>query len=144
MTIRKATIEDGPALAKLRWDFSDQDEAFEAFAERFALCWADAVTSWTVWVAERERGIVSNMWLFPVPKVPRPGQRAKAYGYLTNVYTHPDERNSGIGAAMLERIVAWARDREFEAIYVSPSEESVSFYERCGFAWSKDWMEIVF
>jgi GNAT superfamily N-acetyltransferase len=142
VTIREATIEDGTALAKLRWDFSDRDEDVEAFAARFREFWTEASQAWTVWVAERDGTIVSNMWLYPVPRVPRPGQGADSYGYLTNVYTAPEARNTGIGAAMLERIVTWAKEQHLEAIYVSPSDESIAFYERAGLSRSDEWMRI--
>lgn len=142
VTIREATIEDGPALARLRWEFSDRTEPFAAFESRFGTFWQDAQDTWTVWVAERDGRIVSNMWVYRVPRVPRPGQSANAWGYLTNVYTDPQARNEGIGAAMLARIMTRAHEQTFEAIYVGPSEESVAFYERAGFSWSKTWMEI--
>ncbi len=142
VTIREATTQDGPALARLRWEFSDGSEPFETFAERFAAFWRDTQQLWTVWVAERDGRIVSNMWVYRVPRVPRPGQTADRWGYLTNVYTDPDVRSEGIGAAVLERVVAWAHEQKLEAIYVGPSDESVAFYERAGFSWSTTWMEI--
>jgi GNAT superfamily N-acetyltransferase len=143
VNIRTATIEDGRALARLRWDSSDKDESFEVFEERFARFWSQR-EGWTVWVAEVDGAIVSNMWLYRVPRVPQPGQTRDAHGYLTSVYTSPEARNRGIGAAILERIVAWGRDNGLEGIFVSPSDESVPFYERAGFVWSKQWMEVVY
>jgi N-acetylglutamate synthase-like GNAT family acetyltransferase len=47
------------------------------------------------------------------------------------------------GSAVLARVVEWALEHELEGIYVSPSEESVAFYERAGFSWSSQWMEQV-
>ncbi|MFD4640593.1 GNAT family N-acetyltransferase [Lentzea sp. NPDC058436] len=42
-------------------------------------------------------------------------------------------RNRGVGTTLLDTAVAHARDRGCARIVLSPSERSVSFYERAGF-----------
>lgn len=146
--IRRADRADGPALAELRWDSSDESEREDRdlFVARFLKFWEGALAGgrWAVWIAERDGTIISNIWVYLVPKVPRPYEQADAYGYMTNVYTIPGERSRGVGSEMLARIIDWAREKRLEALFVSPSDESVAFYERAGFSWSKQWLEIEF
>jgi GNAT superfamily N-acetyltransferase len=144
--VREATIDDGPALARLRWESSDSDDRrvpFEDFAPVFADFWTDALASgrWHVFVAEADGDVVSMIWVYRVPKVPRPHPEPRAYGYMTAVYTSAEHRNKKIGSAVLARVVEWALGQDLEGLYVSPSDESVPFYERAGFTWSTQWME---
>lgn len=38
-----------------------------------------------------------------------------------------------MGSALLDRVKAWAAERDLELLIVSPSERSVPFYARAGF-----------
>ncbi len=147
--IRQATLADAAELARLRWDFSPDQVAasgqpFAEFAAGFAefLRAALAGDGWAIWVAERDGRLVANVYVRLVPKVPRPGRFGAVYGYVTNVYVEPDARNQGIGSAMLDTVIAWARERRLEFLIVWPSEESVLFYERAGFRRSPDALEL--
>ena len=147
VTVREAGAEDGPTLARLRWEWSVEDGQpagpYDRFERGFLEFWRDALAGgrWHVWVGEVDGAVVSNIWVYRVPKVPRPHPEPSAYAYMTNVYTDPAHRNAKVGSAVLARVVEWALERELEGIYVSPSEESVAFYERAGFTWSSQWME---
>ncbi|MEO7399084.1 MAG: GNAT family N-acetyltransferase, partial [Ilumatobacteraceae bacterium] len=55
-------------------------------------------------------------------------------GYMTNVYTAPDCRGQGIGSELLAQVTSWAHDNDLEMIIVWPSDRSVPFYARKGFA----------
>ncbi len=140
--VRQATLADAAELARLRWDFSPDEVAASSqpFAEflRAAL----AGDGWAIWVAERDGRLVANVYVRLVPKVPRPGRFGAVYGYVTNVYAEPDARNQGIGSAVLDAAIAWARERRLEFLIVWPAEESVRFYERAGFRRSEDALEL--
>ena len=145
--VREAGLEDGPVLARLRWAMSEEDGErvvpYERFEPIFLAFWRDALDGgrWHVWIGEVDGGVVSNIWVYRVPKVPRPHPEPASYAYMTNVYTDPAHRNAKVGSAVLARVVEWALEQDLEGIYVSPSERSVPFYERAGFAWSAQWME---
>lgn len=149
-TIRKATLDDAAEVARLRWDFSPEEvakgtqsyEAWRAGFENFVHT-AFNSESWTVWVAEQDDRIVMNIWVYLVPKVPRPGQFGKRLGYVTNVYAEPDVRNAGIGSAVMEQVIAWARQEALELLLVWPSTESRRFYARAGFLASTETMELL-
>jgi GNAT superfamily N-acetyltransferase len=91
---------------------------------------------WRVWVASANDGsLIGNVWLQIVSRVPRPdGASARPLGYLTNVYVDGRHRDRGIGTALLERAIEWARAASLETLIVWPSERSVRLYERAGFA----------
>ncbi len=148
MRFRLATEADVAALARLRWRWrtiegesdGDDSEAFDAFSERFIEFASEAIsTRWTVWVAEDDDGeIVSNIWIYRVPKVPSPGRVSRDFGYMTNVYTAPHARNRGVGATLLSTVHSWAHDRDLELMIVWPSERSAPWYHRGGYTPSDD------
>ena len=142
--IRQATIQDARALARLRWDFSDQTgQRFEVFVHEFDVFLQQALTSsqWTIWVAEDRGKLLANMYIQLGQKVPRPGRPQAYWGYVTNVYVEPFARNCGIGSQMLQTIQQWAQSQQIEFLVVWPSEESVQFYRRNGFVPNEEILE---
>src|SRR5262245_34887804 len=147
--IRPATSRDAAELARLRWDFSPDEvaashQSFAEFSRDFEQFLHNALQSgnWSIWVAEHHQRLIANIYVYLVQKVPRPGRFGMRYGYATNVYTEPNFRNAGIGAALLQHVIAWARDQQLELLLVWPSEESVRFYARAGFIPSPTAMEL--
>jgi len=82
--------------------------------------------------------IVSHAFVAYVDKVPRPTRERRRIAYLTNVYTRPDFRGRGIGGALIERAQARAAEADVELMMVWPSDESIDFYRRQGFAPSEE------
>jgi GNAT superfamily N-acetyltransferase len=147
--IRQATIQDAAELARLRWDFSPDEvasgqQSFAEFAHEFEQFLRDALErgDWSIWVAEDQQRLIANIYIYRVHKVPRPNHFGQRYGYITNVYAEPAVRNAGIGSALLQRVIAWARDQRLELLLVWPSDESVRFYRRAGFMPSPTGMEL--
>lgn len=144
IAVRLATASDGPALAALRWDFSDEDygepgEQWDEFIDRWAKFWdSSQARGWLVWVAEQNGQLIGHMWLQLVQKVPRPGGQIRYLGYLTNVYVKPEARGQEVGSRMLSEVIAWAKTEHLELLLVWPSSESVEFYKRAGFRVSAD------
>ncbi len=52
---------------------------------------------------------------------------------MTNVYTRPEHRGTGIGRELVSAATAWAQSSDVELICVWPSEQSDAFYRRRGF-----------
>lgn len=140
MTIREANHNDGPELARLRWEFSPEQVATghqsrEAFTTEFSAFIARALQEerWKIWVAEAGSRLTGNLYVEIIPKLPRPGEFAKHYAYMTNVYVVEESRNEGIGGKLVDAAIAWAAAADMEFIIVWPSAESTAFYERHGF-----------
>jgi GNAT superfamily N-acetyltransferase len=140
-TIRLARRDDIEQLVEMRQDFTfeDFDPSAAAIRPRYeADCRAflsDAITSgkWHIWIAEVGERIASHAFVALIDKVPRPIRENARIAYLTNVYTRPDFRGRGIGAQIIRRAQAAAREADVELIIVWPSDESVDFYKREGF-----------
>lgn len=139
--IRAATPADAPALARLRYRFrielGEPIETEEAFADRCVTWMADrlgANLQWKCWVAEQPSGIVGNLWLQVMEKLPNPVAEPEHHAYITNVYVFPGCRSAGIGALLLEEALEWCRHSDIDAVFLWPSERSRSFYMPYGFS----------
>ncbi|WP_172797771.1 GNAT family N-acetyltransferase [Longilinea arvoryzae] len=147
ITYRPAQTAEFPELAELRWQFRVEHDASQpgfdasdaAHAEFIPVCLEflqQGLTEgrWTYWVAVQDDGlIVSNAYVYRIPKVPRPGLLRGQIGYVTNVYTRPTWRGQGIGAQLLRAMQAWARDNAVERLILWPAEGRQDFYGRLGF-----------
>lgn len=96
---------------------------------------------WAIWVAEDAGEVVATVYVQLVERVPRPNDQAP-WGYVTAVYARADRRDRGIGTALLEAVVRWARSRRLEMLLVWPSERSISLYRRAGFDPSAEGLEL--
>ena len=153
MRIREATPADAAELARLRWDFRieagtpatrSRDE-FEAEMTAFARKVLETGTAWRAWVAEEDGASVGCVWLQLVDKVPHPGRRRRErpIAYVTTMYVEPRLRSGGVGRALLDAALAFARERDVDGVLLWPSERSRPFYERAGFGpgpWL--WLEV--
>jgi predicted N-acetyltransferase YhbS len=139
--IRRAALTDVDELVAMRRDFTFEDEEpqgrtsrpqYEAECREF-LTEAISTGRWDIWVAEVGGQIASHVYVALIDKVPRPMRAHRRIGYMTNVYTRPPHRASGIGGKLVQRAQEAARQAEVELMIVWPSPKSVAFYERHGF-----------
>jgi GNAT superfamily N-acetyltransferase len=150
MNYRLAIKEDFPQLAQMRWDFQVEDEAEKPvvekteFLEKCAgyLKKSAARGDWAFWIAEENGEIISQMFVHTIESVPRPARLENLWGYLTNVYTKPAFRGHGIGAQLLREVKSWAIEQDLELLIVSPSDDSIEFYKRAGFAEETDFYQL--
>ena len=138
--VRLAQLDDVDELVRMRADFTFEDHAptlptNPGYEEECRVFLEDAIAGgrWQIWVAELDGSVVSHAFVALVDKVPRPIYAPRRIAYLTNVYTRPEHRNRGIGAAVIRRAQEAARDADVELMIVWPSDESVGFYAREGF-----------
>lgn len=148
-SIRAATPDDAPSLARLRYRFriehGEPIETEDAFVDRCAAWMAGRLgenPQWKCWVAEQPSGnigkIIGNLWLQVMEKLPNPVSEPEHHAYITNVYVLPECRNDGVGALLLEAALEWCRNSEIDAVFLWPSERSRSFYMRYGFSVRED------
>ena len=147
--IRRAVSSDGPVLARLRWNFrAEEGEVplgdFKEFLSRYLEHFWHGLDTGALahWVVEDEGTIVAHMAVRVQEGVPRPATARDRWGWLTDCYTAPDERNKGHGTGLLAAIRSWAAEEGLELLLVSPSSRSVPFYGRAGFGPAGNWREL--
>lgn len=149
MIYRAATEKDFPQLAEMRWDFrqeSSEEMAVVGKPEFIEKCLNFLQTesgNYVYWIAENDGEIVSHIFVNRIKLVPRPCRINDSFAYVTNTYTKPEFRGKGIGAELLQRVIDWAKEEDFELLLVYPSEESINFYRRLGFENDKEVMKLV-
>jgi GNAT superfamily N-acetyltransferase len=129
VVIRPAGVADGAALAGLRAE-GVEDPTYPA---RFAAWWAAESGRRRAWLAYSGDEPVGMVNLTVFERMPRPGQPPSRWGYLGNAYVRPEWRSRGIGTALLDALLAYARAEGYARILLAPSEPSVPFYRRAGF-----------
>jgi GNAT superfamily N-acetyltransferase len=153
-TIRSATAGDADELVRLRWEFrleagTQAGRSRETFGEEMGGFLSSVFgdeSAWRVWVADEHGRVVGCVWLQLVERVPHPNlaRWERPIAYVTNMYVESDRRNSGLGRALLDVALTFARDRDVEGVVLWPSPRSAPFYERAGFrpAGGPLWLEI--
>jgi GNAT superfamily N-acetyltransferase len=149
--IRLAAAADLLDVAALRWaqERGVQDVRvgqavtdFDEFAADF-IAWAASHPEHHCVVAREGAGregadpdggrVVGMAWLAELPRVPSPISFDRAGGDIQSVYVSPDNRNEGIGAAMVQRIVELAGQLGLMRVTVHSSGRAIPVYGRAGF-----------
>ena len=143
VTVRTATPDDVSVIARLRHAWTEEnagrpieDPCYDdVFAEWFEREAGQRVT----WLAEDDGRVLGMLNLLVFTRMPRPRAadaptHPRQWGYVANVYVVPGDRDRGIGRLLLDAVTAHADAHGFARLVLSPSERSVPFYERAGFA----------
>ena len=139
---RQANCDDYQQLGEIRClfqgpqDLSDQEK--KEFIKKYRE-YLNQVTQWKCWVAEINTQIIAHVFLYEVPKMPRPQKFYQSWGYIANVYTIEEYRNQGIGQQLIKFVQN--QNQHLEFLLVPPSDASISFYEKAGFKLASRWRE---
>jgi GNAT superfamily N-acetyltransferase len=151
--VRAATQSDALTLAELRWEFrAGRDRAVvghDAFVARCAAWMREELAGdrWRAWIAVRngrdgrDEAIVGQVWVNLIQKVPNPIGERERHAYLSNLYVEPAERG-GVGTALLQKVIEWARANGVDRLVLWPSIKSVTLYRRHGFTRDGEVMEL--
>ena len=141
MIVREALTADIPALVNLRMGLfcevgelekPDADPAlWLATSAYFSAAEADG--SARSWVVEVDDELVACGTLALFVRPPYPGNLAGCEAYLLNMYTLPAWRKRGMASALLDVMVAYAREQQLGKLWLHASEEGRPLYERLGF-----------
>lgn len=129
--IRPGTAADVGDLARLRaaWHGGTPEPAY---FQRFAQWWETTGSRRLWWVAEEDRVVgMVNVQLFD--RMPSPERPATQWGYVANVFVEEHARGRGHGTALVDAVLADARQRGLVRLVLSPSERSRPLYARAGF-----------
>ena len=75
-------------------------------------------------------------------EMPSPDNLTGTNGYLMNIYTVPEYRGHGIGRKIIEFLIADAKKRGTEKIYLESSVGAKRLYEEIGFSDMQDYMKL--
>jgi GNAT superfamily N-acetyltransferase len=133
LIVRVAGADDIGAITALYALWDPDTDLDTAFQERLAE-WLDAEGDRrTTWLAQLGAAPVGLASLFEYRRMPRPGRLDSRWGYVGNMFVDTAHRGRGIGAALLDAIVATAEERGYVRLVLSPTERAVPFYRRAGF-----------
>lgn len=137
LSIRVTREEDVAVLAGLRRLWSEEDSGAPTddadFEAAFLEWWWEERDTRTFFLVEIDDVAVGMANVKRYRRMPRPGLAASSWGYVGNVFIREEHRNAGVGAALMQHIVTWARKEEFVHLRLAPSRLSQPFYERLGF-----------
>ncbi|GAB3937378.1 GNAT family N-acetyltransferase [Micromonospora vulcania] len=145
MTVRAATAADAAVLGGLRWRRLTEERGYTGtdradFLAMFS-AWVTAhLSTHLPFLAEADDEAVGMAWLMVADRVPTPVHRVRRSGDVQSVYVVPELRDGGIGAALLEAVLAEARKLDLEHVTVHSSVRAVPFYQRVGFQHDQTWL----
>ena len=145
VTVRKATAADAVGLAGLRLGrLSEEDGHGDvdrvAFAASFSAWVGDHLETHLPFVAEVGGEVVGMAWLMIAERVPGATRPYRRCGDVQSVYVVPGKRDSGIGAALMDAVLAEADRLALEHVTVHSSDRAVPFYQRAGFQHHRAWL----
>ena len=133
IAIREATEADAAAIAELRAQFLDAPANGEAFTREIAEWLEEEGARRTTWLAEHDGAALGMASLFEYRRMPKPGLPGSRWGYVSNMFVREEARDAGVGAALLDAVIAAADERGYARLVLSPAERALPFYERAGF-----------
>lgn len=153
MEIRTALAKDYKQLAEMKWLHCEEDDADYGednlcgvyrndFIADF-IAFLNEHKEYKIFLADDNGTAACAMFVYLIPKTPKPNGKAKYIAYLTNVYTRKEYRNKGLGAELLAYIKNYLTEEKCELIFVWPSEKSVKWYSRNGFCNENEIFECV-
>jgi len=139
VTVRTADeIDDVGVIARLRRAWNEEnaggaidDEGFDAAFRAWWSAERATRTFFIVSVDDRPVGMANVKRYVRMPAAGRAS--AGCWGYVGNVFVLSEHRNSGVGHALMQEIIAWAGSEDMEHLRLAPSPLSKTFYARLGF-----------
>jgi GNAT superfamily N-acetyltransferase len=134
--VRVATAADLPAVAEFRWSEDAESGTPALGRDQFVpdfVTWAADNPDYHCVAAFDGGRIVGAAWLARVPRVPGANKFDRAGGDVQSFFVLPDYRNSGVGTAILRRLVDLARELGLTRVTVQSSRRAIPLYSRAGF-----------
>ncbi len=133
MIIRSAVSSDLEPLLVLYQQLSNSDPLLSP--EQIAAVWSDFSSNprCTCFIAEIDHTIVASSIITIIPNFTRGG---RSYGVIENVITHCDYRKRGIGTALMNHLIDFAKEKNCYKVMLQSGigrKDAHRFYEKTGF-----------
>jgi len=141
IVIRKATAADCPRMMELVKELAVYERAPDEVTvsmEHFIDSGFGANPVWWAFVAE-EAGVVQGFALYYIRYSTWKGQRM----YLEDILVTEDARGKGIGALLMNTLIAEARERKFHGItwqVLDWNEPAINFYRKFNTQFDPEWI----
>jgi GNAT superfamily N-acetyltransferase len=137
VTVRRTGEHDAARIAALRRAWVEEESGHpvddDGFEDRFAEWYAEEAARRVVFLAELGQEPVGMVNLVTFTRMPKPGRAPSLWYYLGNAFVVAGHRDRGIGTALLETAIGYAREQGAARIVLAPSDRSRPFYRRAGF-----------
>lgn len=145
VTVRRATSVDAAALAAFRLRAMTDESGYTepdrgAFLEAFSAWFSEHQSTHLAFIAQVDGDVVGMAWLMVAERVPGPRAQLRRCGDVQAVYVAPELRDRGVGATLLEALLAEAGGLGLEHVTVHANDRAVSFYQRAGFDHDPCWL----
>ena len=146
MIIRKASLEDASLLCKTRKlqlidegiePNCDIDAELKAFFEK----WLKS-DDFIQLIAEEDGKLLSTAAVIYYDLPPSYTNKIGIRGYVTNVYTSPENRNKGLAKTLLKELLTDAKKRGIKKLWLGASKLGRPLYEKLGFIQQQSYMEL--
>jgi ribosomal protein S18 acetylase RimI-like enzyme len=142
MRVEPFVEDDWAALREIR--LRSLLDSPDAFGSTYGEESSHAEPAWRDWAAGRWRGGAALAFAVRDPRGAVVGtatgagyEAEQGVGHLYAMWVAPEARGAGVGRALVDAVVAWARARGCSRLVLSVTETNDGarhFYEACGFA----------
>jgi GNAT superfamily N-acetyltransferase len=139
-SLRRAIASDAGKLARLRYQFRAElgaaEEPEPAFLDRCTRWMADRLQreGWACWVVDAAGTLRGTLWVQFLEKLPNPVGEPEHHAYFTSLYVQAAHRGGGLGSALLALALEDCTARSVDSVFLWPTPESRSLYQRHGFS----------
>ena len=148
MQKRKATLDDIPALIRLRKkQLIDEGlppapifEIDRELTDYFLSALSDGL--FVAWVMEADNEIIATGGVCFYTLPPNFSNPTGGVAYITNMYTKDEYRNKGIATELLEMVVDEAKSRGYSLARLHASDMGKPVYVKAGFSDSEGYMSL--
>ena len=140
-TIRKAKIEDCPRMLELINELAHYERAPQEVTvshDHFAESGFGANPVWWAFVAE-ENGVINGFALYYIRYSTWKGQKM----YLEDIIVTEASRGRGLGALLMEALIAEAKERKFQGMtwqVLNWNEPALNFYRKFNTRFDDEWV----
>ncbi len=133
MIIRSAVSSDLPQLLTLYQQLNTSDPLLSP--EQAAEIWSEFILNHccTCYIVEIDKKLVASSVITIIPNFTRGG---RPYGVIENVITHCDYRKQGIGTALMNHLIGFAKEKNCYKVMLQSGivrKDAHRFYEKAGF-----------
>ncbi len=140
-SLRKANLNDIDILIDFRVTFLKEiqetppTKEMEIFRKSLKDFFLSKMKSheFIAWFAESDDEIIATSGLSFLEKPPHFINKTGKFAYIMNMYTKPEWRRKGIGAALLEKLFEEIKKKGIQSVVLHATPSGRSLYEKYGF-----------